>query len=111
MDVALFVPASRVAEIPAMPGTIMLPYGAALDLIVSLRAITNPAVIWSDGVEDDAIDAVAAAVRDHEAACIEVRAERWDGASFSSLSAACRGVISGFGMGGLPPAARLLRGP
>lgn len=109
MDVALLVPASRVAKVPAMPGTMVLPYGTALDLIVSLRAIGNPAVIWSDGVDDDAVDAVAAAVRDHGAACIEVRAERWDGASFSPLSAACRGVISGFSVGGIRAAAGLLR--
>lgn len=93
-----------------MPDTLLLPYGTALDLIVSLRAVANPAVIWSDGVDDDAVDAVAAAVRDHNAACIEVRAERWDGASFSPLSAASRGVISGFGIGGVGAAAAVLRG-
>lgn len=93
-----------------MPGTMVLPYGTALDLIVALRAISNPAVIWSDAVDEDAVDAVAAAVRDHGAACIEVRAERWDGASFSPLSAACRGVISGFGAAGILPAVKLLTG-
>ncbi|MEO6398052.1 MAG: hypothetical protein ABIP13_06255 [Tepidiformaceae bacterium] len=108
MDVALVVPESRLAEV-TLPGTVLLSYGTALDLVVTLRATANPAVIWSDGLEADSLEAVAAAVRDREGACIEVRSKRWDGATFSPLSAACRGVISGFGEGALAQAADLLR--
>ena len=109
MDVALVVPESRLAEVAALPGTVLLSYGTALDLVVTLRATANAAVIWSDGLEADSLEAVAAAVRDREGACIEVRSERWDGQTFSPLSAACRGVISGFGEGALVQAAILLR--
>ena len=108
-DVAVLVPEGVSGEAPALEGTLKLTYGAALDLVVSLRALANPAVILSDGLAEDALDAVAAAVRDHSAACIEVRLERWDGHTFSPLSAACRGVISGFGMNGVGAAVSLLR--
>lgn len=110
MDVAILVPASRQAELPALPGAVIIPYGSALDLAVSLRATTNPAVILSDGLDDGELEPVAAAVRDHSAPCIEVRAERWDGESFSPLSAACRGVVSGFGAAGIAAAAALAKG-
>lgn len=110
MDVAILVPADREAELGRVDGCFLLPYGTALDLVVSLRAISNPAVIWSDGLADDSMEAVAAAVRDHVAPCIEVRGEKWDGQSFSVLSAACRGVVSGFGAGGVIAAARLAVG-
>lgn len=107
MDVAILVPAGREAEVGRIDASFLLPYGTALDLVVSLRAISNPAVIWSDGLVEDSLDAVAAAVRDHAAPCIEVRSEKWDGQSFSVLSAACRGVVSGFGASGVIAAARL----
>ncbi len=97
-------------DIAGVAGTVLLTYGNAVDLIISLRATANPAVIWSDGLEDDSLEAVAAAVRDHAGACIEVRSEGWDGERFSPLSAACRGVISGFGERGLAAAVRLAQG-
>lgn len=104
------VPASRLAEVPALPGVVVLSYGSALDLIVTLRATANPAVIWSDGLDWDSLEAVAAAVRAREGACIEVRSAGWDGETTSPLSAACRGVISGFGVSGLAAALTLSRG-
>lgn len=105
MDVLLVVPAARFAGIEAIAGTVLLTYGGAVDLVVTLRATANPAIIWSDGLDEDSLDAVAAAVRDRKGTCIEVRGTGWDGQTFSPLSAACRGVISGFGEGGLAAAA------
>ena len=42
--------------------------------------------------------------------CIEVRSARWDGTSPSPLSAACRGVISGFGTRAIATAVSLVSG-
>ncbi len=110
MDVALLAPAGRAGRLEAIERAVVLTYGNALDLIVSLRATANPAVIWSDGLEVDSLEAVAAAVRDRRGPCIEVRGEGWDGQTFSPLSAACRGVISGFGERGLAAAVQLAQG-
>ena len=110
MDVALLIPAARSGEVGDTAVAIVLTYGNAVDLVVTLRATANPAVIWSDGLDADSLEAVAAAVRDRAGACIEVRSDRWDGQTFSPLSAACRGVISGFGERGLEAAVRLAYG-
>ena len=109
MDVSLLLPAARIDGIEAIPGTVRLTYGNALDLVVTLRATSNPAVVWSDGLAEDSLEAVAAAIRDRQGDCIEVRSEAWDGRTFSPLSAACRGVISGFGERGLAAAVALIR--
>ena len=110
MDVALLIPKARSAGVAVIPGAVLLTYETAVDLVVSLRATSNPAVIWSDGLDQDALEAVAAAVRDRQGECIEVRSQGWDGETFSPLSAACRGVISGFGDRGLAAAATIARG-
>jgi 3-dehydroquinate dehydratase len=109
MDVAVLLPAARASELPVLAETVLVPYAAPLDLVVSLRAIAGPAVIVSDGLDAEATEAVAAAVRDHSSPCIEVRSARWDGESFSPLSAACRGVISGFGVAGVAAAVTAAR--
>ena len=109
MDVALLVPATTLPGLPALRGVLLLPYETVLDFVASLRAISNPAVILSDGLPADALEAAAAAVRDHSAPCIEVRVEKWDGQAYSALSAGCRGVISGFGQRGLAAAVAALR--
>lgn len=110
MDIALLIPSARLPEIGPVPGAVLLTYGNALDLVVTLRATANPVVIWSDDLDEESLEAVAAAVRDRQGACIEVRSKGWDGQTFSPLSAACRGVISGFGVRGLAAAAALVRG-
>jgi 3-dehydroquinate dehydratase len=65
------------------------------------------AIIVSDGIAAEELDAVAAAVRGWTGTCIEVRGAAWDGTTFSPLSAACKGVISGFGDDGLRRALEL----
>ena len=67
-------------------------------------------VIWADAVNADDTARLAEAVRACGKRCIEVRAERWDGRTPSPLSAACAGVISGFGANGIQAAVRLLSG-
>ena len=55
-------------------------------------------MLASDGLAPAGEAAVAAAIVRAGVRVIEVRAARWDGRTHSALSAACRGVISGFGI-------------
>jgi 3-dehydroquinate dehydratase len=84
-------------------------YRNAPDLIAALAGTFECAVLWSDGLHGSELEAVATAVRECERPVIEVESERWDGFSHSPLSAACKGVISGFGFAGVEAAAHLLR--
>jgi hypothetical protein len=59
------------------------------------------AVLLSDGIPPGDDVAVATVVRAAGRPVIEVRRERWDGDTWSPLSAACRGVIAGFGLAGV----------
>jgi 3-dehydroquinate dehydratase len=77
-------------------------------LAAAVRAAAGPVVVWSEGLAAGEEAEVAAAVRSLGADCIEVRPERWDGESPSGLSAACRGVISGFGVNGVRAAVAVL---
>lgn len=78
---------------------------AALDALHSSPA---PAVICTDTLAAEDLPRLAHAIRERAAPCIEVRSGPWDGESTSPVAAACRGVISGFGTGGLQRAAALL---
>jgi 3-dehydroquinate dehydratase len=79
----------------------ILPYGTVEDLVAALAQPHDAAVIVTDALPEASLEPVAAAIRASAKPCIEVRSERWDGESFSAVSAACRGVISGFGADGL----------
>ena len=82
-------------------------YHTAVDAVVALKAGSGPAVVASDGLLDSA-DAIAFAIKSSGRSCIEVRSQRWDGETESPLSAACRGVIAGFGPSGVTAAVDLL---
>lgn len=69
----------------------------------------SAAVILSTGFDINEQETIAAAVRSSGARVLEVREERWDGFSASPLSAACRGVIAGFGANGISAAIAALR--
>jgi len=66
-------------------------------------------VVVSDGIESDLAVLVAGMLGDGAPAAVEVHSERWDGFHHSLLRSACRGVISGFGAGGVRAAILLLR--
>jgi len=109
MSVLVLVPHSM-ALAGAQPGSIdVVRYHTAVDAVVALKAGNGPAVVVSDGLLDSA-DAVAFAIKSSGRSCIEVRSERWDGQAESALSAACRGVIAGFGPAGVVAAVDLLLG-
>lgn len=109
MSVLLLV--QRDAGLPAPAGdTMYVPFATAFDAVIALKATDAPAVIVSNGLDIEDLEALATAVRERSGECIEVRFERWDGESQSPLSGACRGVISGFGADGVREAVRLLGG-
>ena len=105
MDVLVIVPVGMAD--PSLPaGAMLVTYSNVVDAVVALKGGDAPAVLVSDGIGEDGAEAVAAAIRDRGAPCIEVRSERWDGSTISPVSAACRGVVSGFGVGGVAAAVR-----
>ncbi len=85
-----------------------VPFHTAFDAAVALKASDAPAVLVTDGLELEDLEMLASVLRERSAPCIEVRSERWDGETASPVSAACRGVISGFGSHGIARAASLL---
>jgi len=97
-----------VTGLPA--GVLFVPFQTTVDAVVSLRASDAPAVVCTDGLDAEDLDSLAAAIRGRSATCIEVRSDGWDGESPSPVSAACRGVVSGFGSHGIRRAAELLAG-
>ncbi len=84
-------------------------YATLADVLGALRG-RGPAVLCTDGFGDDWLEPVTAAIRERGAPVIEVRSERWDGVTQSPVSAASRGVISGFGASGVTAAAGVLAG-
>jgi hypothetical protein len=84
-------------------------YHSAADAIGELGGSADAAIIVSDGLRPEELPAVAEAVRASNKRCIEVRGEAWDGTTFSPLSAACRGAVSGFGPAAVARAVELLR--
>lgn len=110
-EVLVLLPLAELQALGAPPaGAVLAPYANVVDAVVALRASSAPAVLWSDGVGEDGYEAVAAALRDRRGPCIEVRSQPWDGQAHSAISAACRGVISGFGAAGVGAALSVLSG-
>lgn len=87
---------------------VVVRYTTVADIQAAMASGTGPVVLLSDGLSDSNVTTAADAVRAAAMTVIEVRSERWDGASYSELSAACRGVISGFGADGILAALALL---
>lgn len=85
-------------------------YESSAQLAAMLGSSGNdPVVIVAGEISIEDQENIAAAIRAHSLRAVEVRAERWDGFSASPLSAACRGVIAGFGANGIPAAIAVQR--
>lgn len=82
-----------------------------VNAIQPLLASYAAAIIVSDGFSEAQLAELAAAVRTSGIVAVEVRTARWDGQTPSPLSAACRGVISGFGEAGIAAALGFLNAP
>ncbi len=101
MSIVVVAPRS-VAGLPEpWDGVTVVRYGSAEEAEAGLAGDAEGYVILSDGLAASELARVAHAVAAVRGACIEVRSDRWDGSTPSPLSAACRGVISGFGVGGV----------
>ena len=107
-EVLVLIPASEAPSLPQIDGAVLVPFTSTLDVVVSLKASPLPAVICTDTIPPDEGESVVTAIRDRAGSCVEVRLAPWDGESHSPISAACRGVISGFGVQGVVRAVELL---
>ena len=108
MAVLVIVPTELVHELRALNGADVRGYRSEADVVTLIPTGAGNILLLSDALDGSALDGVAKAVRAHPGGIIEVRRERWDGLSPSPLSAACRGVISGFGINGVRAAIALL---
>ena len=92
---------------PPLPEGVEVRAGAtAADAAAALAAATGDAVLCVDGLGDAA--AIAEAAASVEGTVIEVVQGAWDGETHSAVSAACAGVIAGFGAAGVIAAVALL---
>ena len=109
--IAVFVPL-ECGEVPDGLGEVTVAgYESQRQLCALMAEMPGvQAVIVSMEFTDEEQGWIADAIRIVNITAIEVRCDRWDGFTPSRLSAACRGVISGFGMAGVPAALAILRG-
>jgi 3-dehydroquinate dehydratase len=103
----VLAPFDLLGDVPA-EGAAIAPYRSAEEVIAALRGDFTGAVLLSDALADDELAAVANAVRTSGRPVIEVRSASWDGVTHSPLSAACRGIVAGFGLAGVREALRAL---
>jgi len=106
-SIAVITVSGRAIE--GMPGDVVMLALQNAALLPAVLASHEAAVVVSDGFDANQVINLASAVVSVGKPVIEVRAARWDGETPSPLSAACRGVISGFGDAGVVAAVRLLR--
>jgi 3-dehydroquinate dehydratase len=104
--IAVIVAAPR--EISGLPVSAEVAWLADVSRMESVLNEHEAAVLVSDGFDDVASGRLAEVIGQTGRGVIEVRAQRWDGETPSPVSAACRGVISGFGDAGILAAVRLL---
>ena len=82
----------------------------AAEVTAALDAATGDVVLCAGRLAGDAAIANAvAAVAAAAGTVIQVELESWDGETHSLVSAACSGVIAGFGTAGIAAAVALLR--
>ena len=100
------------AHVPAPPlpdGCEVHGYATAAEVVAVLGEAAGSVVLCSDGLAANDLGVVAEAlVTVDGTTIIEVQHERWDGETHSPVSAACAGVIAGFGPSGVAAAVALL---
>lgn len=103
--VLVILPAG-LAPPPLPEGVEVRACGNSGEVAALLRQAGGDLVLCVDGLPD--AEVVAGAVRTVEGTVILVEAEAWDGETHSPVSAACAGVIAGFGIAGVSAAVALL---
>jgi hypothetical protein len=86
-------------SIDGLPGAIEVRRYRDVEDVVAALESAGSCILLSDGLAPENHPRVAAAIRAAGATVIEVQSLRWDGETHSELTAACRGVIAGFGAG------------
>lgn len=109
MAILVIVPIGAASDFPGSEGVWVKECRSPEDVMEALELAADAAVLVSDPLRGDGLSAVAEAVSRCAYRVIEVRTLGWDGVTESVLSAACRGVISGFGLAGVPAAVALLQ--
>ena len=107
MTIRVIAPAAT--ELPAVEGAEVVRYKTAAEAVSALTG-TSHAVLVSDALPAEDLSRMAEAIRSGGVTVVEVHSERWDGETHSPLTAACRGVIGGFGTGAVRYAVELLNG-
>ncbi len=94
-------------EPPSLPeGVEVRSCATSGEVAAALRQAGGDVVLCIDGLPD--AEVIAGAVRTVGATVILVEAGPWDGENHSPVSAACAGVIAGFGIAGVSAAVALL---
>ena len=104
--VLVILPAG-VAPPPLPEGVEVRTCATSGDVAAALRQAGGDVVLCVDGLPD--AEVIAGAVRTAEATVILVEPGAWDGETHSPVSAACTGVVAGFGVTGVSAAVALLR--
>ena len=105
--VLILLPAG--ATPPPLPeGVDIRTCATATEVVAALAAATGDVVLCLDGSGGDTAE-VAAAAAAVDGTVIEVKQGAWDGETPEAVSAACAGVIAGFGIAGVSAAVALLR--
>lgn len=105
VSVLVIVPAG-VAPPPLPEGVEVRTCATSGEVAAALRQAGGDVVLCVDGLPD--AEVIAGAVRTVGATVILVEQEAWDGETHSPVSAACAGVIAGFGIAGVSAAVALL---
>lgn len=110
MSIMVYLPTDSTLPAAVEHDIKVVRYESSAELVSLLATNGNsPAVVVTAGITEAEQETLAAAIHTHGIRVIEVREERWDGFSASPLSAACRGVIAGFGANGIAAAIAALR--
>jgi hypothetical protein len=91
------------------PGAEVHRYSSPLDIPGLLTSYPLPAVIARDAISPAHVERIAEAIRARQAPVIAVAVSPWDGASPDPIAAACRGVVSGFGLHAITRVLEVLR--
>ncbi len=92
---------------PALPdGVEVRTCATPAEAVAALAATTGDVVLCVDGLGGAA--EIAEAVASVRGSVIQVEQDAWDGEAHSPVSAACRGVVAGFGVAGVVAAVALL---
>ena len=107
MAAVLVILPGGVTAPPLADGVEVTACATASEVTAALAAATGDVVLCAGDLAGDAgvADALAAVA----GTVVQVELEWWDGVTHSAVSAACEGVIAGFGTAGIAAAVAVLR--